>query len=144
MKVHDCYGNNCAVACATCGGIYVVSKFLNKGEPRRCPDCGHAGPTFDEAKTVWDREHVGSRVAAEQSATRLTFRKAWLGQDVWVTFVEDGIKYRYPHDQILQILITQLGVIKGTRSWERDNGYYNFPRLSADQKRILKPYIVTP
>lgn len=79
--------------------------------------------------------------AREQPATRMTFKKAWLNQDVTVTFTYDGITYRYPHDELLSLIINQLGIVEGTVSWERD-GNYNFRSLSKKQKVLLEPYIV--
>ena len=70
----------------------------------------------------------------------MTFKKEWLGYDVWVSFSEDDTTYRYPHDQLLQTFISRLGIIEGTKTWE-DDGVYSFPRLSGEQKRMLKRYV---
>ena len=84
--------------------------------------------------------HEDDIIDSEQFATRLIFKKEWLGYDVWVSFTEDDTTYRYPHDQLLQTFISRLGIIEGTKTWEND-GAYSFPRLSAEQKRMLKRYI---
>ena len=85
--------------------------------------------------------HQDAIIESEQPATRLIFKKIWLGYDVWVTFTEDDVTYRYPHDQLLQTFISRLGIIENTKSW-KTNGIYHFPRLSGDQKKMLLRYIV--
>ena len=141
MKVHDCFGNNCAVECPKCGAIYVVSGFLQKGS-RSCPSCGKSTARFGEVHDDWMANNREPRIEQEQTTTRLTFKQAWVGQNVWVTFSENGDTYRYPHDQVLQTLIKKLGIIADTRSWERER-YYNIPRLSVEQRQILRSYLVT-
>lgn len=80
-------------------------------------------------------------VPSEQQRKRMTFKRKWMGQGISVTFSHEGITYRYPHDELLEMLINQLDIIEGTVSWERD-GNFNFPRLSKQQKLILEPYMV--
>ena len=36
--LHDFYGNNAAVECIECHGVFIVSSLLNKGG-RVCPHC---------------------------------------------------------------------------------------------------------
>jgi len=140
VEVVDCYGNTCAVICPRCGNAYVVSGFLNKGV-RTCPHCGESKAVFAEVQKEWEELNEDALINPEQTATRLIFKREWLGYDVWVTFTEDGVTYRYPHDQMLQTFISRLGIITGTKSWETD-GVYHFPRLSAEQKKLLTRYIV--
>ncbi len=139
-EVADCHGNNCAVICPSCKRPYVVSGFLNKGM-RTCPHCGKSKANFKEAQKTWDLVHQDAIIESEQPATRLIFKKIWLGYDVWVTFTEYDVTYRYPHDQLLQTFISRLGIIENTKSW-KTNGIYHFPRLSGDQKKMLLRYIV--
>ncbi|MCF7848758.1 MAG: hypothetical protein K9M45_07915 [Kiritimatiellales bacterium] len=140
VEVADCHGNNCAVMCPKCGKAYLVSSFLNKGV-RSCPHCGGSKAVFKEVKEEWEATHQDAIVAPEQEATRLIFKREWLGYDVWVTFTEGDVTYRYPHDQLLQTFISRLGIIAGTKSWETD-GMYHFPRLSGEQKILLQRYVV--
>ena len=140
VEVVDCHGNNCAVVCPRCSRPFVVSGFLNKGV-RACPHCGQSRAVFKEVKAEWEASHREAAIEPEQRATRLVFKTEWLGYDVWVTFTEDGVTYRYPHDQLLQAFINRLGIIENTKSWQT-NGIYSFPRLSAEQKRMLERYIV--
>lgn len=139
VKVVDCYGNNCAVICPNCEQAYVVSGFLNKGI-RKCPHCEKSTAVFKEAKAEWEETHQDAIIDPEQTATRLIFKKEWLGYDVWVTFSEGDVTYRYPHDQLLQTFISRLGIIEGTKSWKNE-GLYHFPRLSGEQKKMLLRYI---
>ncbi|MDF7826247.1 hypothetical protein P4B35_19625 [Pontiellaceae bacterium B12227] len=139
VEVADCHGNNCAVICPACNKAYLVSSFLNRGI-RSCPHCGQSKAVFAEVKAEWEATHQDDMVESEQHATRLIFKKEWLGYDVWITFTEDDTTYRYPHDQLLQTFISRLGIIEGTKTWETD-GLYSFPRLSGEQKRMLHRYI---
>ena len=127
--------------CKKCGQAYCVSSFLNQGI-RDCPHCGKSTAVYQNVKKEWDSLNAKRHIGNEQTTTRLTFKQKWLNQNVYVTFSEGRTTYRYPHDEVLQILIDQLGIIKGTRSWERLNGYYNVPQLSETQKEILAQYIV--
>ncbi len=140
VKVADCHGNNCAVVCPHCEQAYVVSGFLNRGV-RKCPHCEKSTAVFKDVKEEWETTHQDAIIKPEQMATRLIFKKEWLGYDVWVTFSEDGATYRYPHDQLLQTFISRLGIIEGTKSWRID-GLYHFPRLSGEQKKMLQRYLV--
>ncbi len=139
INVADCHGNNCAVMCPKCDKAYVVSGFLNKGI-RSCPHCGGSKTIFKEAKAEWENTHQEAIIESEQEATRLIFKKEWLGYDVWVTFTENGVTYRYPHDQLLQTFISRLGIIGNTKSWKQ-KGLFHFPRLSSEQKRLLQRYV---
>jgi len=139
VEVVDCYGNNCAVICGSCKKAYCVSGFLTKGM-RTCPHCGKSKANFKEAKAEWETTRQEPEINPEQESNRLIFKKDWLGYDVWVTFLENGVTYRYPHDQLLQTFFSRLGIIENTKSW-KINGIYHFPRLSEEQKRLLKRYI---
>lgn len=139
VEVADCYGNNAAVICPSCKKAYLISGFLNKGS-RACPHCGKSKAIFSEVQKEWEASHQNDLIDSEQNATRLIFKKEWLGYDVWVTFTEDDTTYRYPHDQMLQTFVSRLGIIEGTKSWDND-GIYHFPRLSGEQKKMLKRYI---
>jgi hypothetical protein len=139
IEIADCLGNNCAVICPECQKAFCVSGFLNTKKSRKCPNCENFEISYLDAKKIWDAADHGTKI--EQDASRLIFKKEWLGYDVWVTFSEDGVTYRYPHDQLLQIFISRLGIIENTVSWT-ENGLYHFPRLSQAQKKILERYIV--
>lgn len=140
IKVADCHGNNCAVICPSCKQAYVVSGFLNKGI-RKCPHCEKSTAIFTKAKAEWEITNQNALINSAQTATRLIFKKEWLGYDVWVTFTEDDVTYKYPHDQLLQTFISRLRIIQGTKSWE-EKGLYHFPRLSGEQKKLLQRYII--
>jgi hypothetical protein len=114
-EVSDCLGNNCAVICPECQKAFCVSGFLNKIKARKCPHCESFEISYLDAKEIWDAANHEKKI--DQDSSRLIFKKEWLGYDVWVTFSEDGVTYRYPHDQLLQIFISRLGVIENTVSW---------------------------
>ena len=118
-----------------------MSGFLNKNKPRRCPHCGKSEAGFKDVKAEWDATRQEPEVNPEQESNRLIFKKEWLGYDVWVTFSENDVTYRYPHDQLLQTFFSRLGIIENTKSWN-NNGLYHFPRLSEVQKKILGRYVV--
>jgi hypothetical protein len=40
IEILDKYGNNAAVRCPPCGGVFVVSTHLNQKSGRACPICG--------------------------------------------------------------------------------------------------------
>lgn len=140
IDVADCLGNNCAVICPKCQKAFCVSGFLNKKSPRKCPHCGESEISFPDAKAIWDAYEHKSEIDPKQESNRLIFKKEWLGYDVWVTFSEDGVTYRYPHDQLLQTFFSRLGIIENTKSW-KENGIYHFPRLSEAQKKLLERYV---
>jgi hypothetical protein len=98
---------------------------------------------YKGARAAWKAQDSRPILPREQDKKRLTFNREWTGHDIWVTFTDhkSGTTYRYPHDQILQTLMDQQGIIRGTRSWE-ENGLYHFPQLSEVQQRLLEPYIV--
>jgi predicted nucleic acid-binding Zn-ribbon protein len=138
----DCYGNNCAVICKKCGQAYCVSSFLNQGI-RDCPHCGKSTAVYQSVKKEWDSMSAKQQIGNEQTATRLSFKQEWRNHNVWVTFTdqESGTTYRYPHDEVLKVLIEQYGIIKGTRCWEKPNGLYNRGTL-GNLEKVLEPYIV--
>jgi hypothetical protein len=96
-------------------------------------------PSF--AQFEYSISAASKTISSEQKKNRMTFRKAWLDQGIRVTFTNEGITYRYPHDEFLNLLINQLGIIKGTKCWEQD-GIFHFPKLSRKQRELLKPYII--
>jgi hypothetical protein len=100
-------------------------------------------PAFTPANPGSRAAQNYEQLEREQEATRLIFKREWTGRDIWVTFTdsETGVTFRYPHDQMLQVLMDQLGIIRGTRSWE-ENGLYHFPHLSEKQRRLLAQYTV--
>jgi hypothetical protein len=72
---------------------------------------------------------------------RQTFAKEWLGQNIWIRFLDKstGRKYCYPHDQHLNAVINYCGIITGAISWEK-TGHYSHPTISRIQRDLLAPY----
>ena len=143
FEVADKLGNNCAVMCGECGKSFIVSGFVNKS-PRMCPHCGKVRVSYDEAAEAWDQVQHEAVVNPEQNYFHMIFKKDWMGHDVWVTFSDEetGETYRYPHDQILQILINRDGEVEKTRNWQL-HGVCHYPRLSEAKQKLLERYIVT-
>ncbi len=58
--LEDWYGNNAAVRCPICDQVFIVSRFLNKGQ-RQCPKChkSTAQMAGEQVKIEWpDAEAV--------------------------------------------------------------------------------------
>lgn len=142
IKVIDLLGNNAVIECPACGMGYLLSSFVEAQHgARKCPHCeSDNGILFKQAKAAFG---IGDPLGSEKQATRQTFDKQWLGMDVWVKFTdpETHTTYRYPHDQHLQALIRQCGIIEGSESWEVA-GRYNIPRVSSKQRALLARYAV--
>ena len=103
-----------------------AKKSCMKSQPRPPKAKVHSRNETTDTKPI---RLISEDSATEREATRLIFKKGWLSYDVWVTFTYEGITYRYSHDELLQTFITELGIIKNTKSWKQ-NGLYHFPRLS--------------
>lgn len=140
MIVPDIYGNNALVVCPACEKPYIVTAWQeDKRGARACPHCNSQnGVRFADAKRVYDESRAG--VPKVEHTTRLLFNKQWVGQGVMCEFTaEDGVVYRYHHDDLLNALVEFGSNLKNTKSWQ-ERGLYHFPRLSEAQKRLLEPY----
>ena len=74
-----------------------------------------------------------------QLKSRLSFKKKYKGKNLYIAFPNnDKDWYLFPHDELLNKLM-KTGIIRGTKSWDKD-GTYHFPKLSAEQQALLKPY----
>lgn len=49
-KIIDHYGNNFAVQCEACSGVFIISEMLNRKNGRPCPHCNKALVSFDGSK----------------------------------------------------------------------------------------------
>ncbi|HHJ38877.1 MAG: hypothetical protein AXA67_00130 [Methylothermaceae bacteria B42] len=88
-------------------------------------------------------QHIDGEVFIKiQLKGRLMFSKKYCGKDLFMVFQEDGIWYLFPHDQVLDIFISETNV-GNTKSW-RDRGEYHFPSLSKQAKKLLDPYRICP
>lgn len=70
----------------------------------------------------------GKNTLKVQLKGRLTFRKNYRKQDLWVCFRDNGMVFLYPHDLLLEHALKKTN-IANTESWQKDNGGYSFPSL---------------
>jgi Zn finger protein HypA/HybF involved in hydrogenase expression len=47
-NVLDEYGNNAAINCPSCSGVFVFSRHLNKSSGRECPHCHKSKVTISD------------------------------------------------------------------------------------------------
>ena len=73
---------------------------------------------------------------------RVTIRKAWANQGVWLEFPVDGIRYRIPHDTLAEIVSDTANWLN-TKSWN-DYGWYHTPRPSKALLNRLQPFALKP
>jgi hypothetical protein len=71
--------------------------------------------------------------------SRLAFERNYIGQNIYVVFEYRGISYRYPHDELLDKVLA-LGIVSGTKCWEKIKGSYNFRTLSEELLELLADY----
>ncbi len=83
--------------------------------------------------------HVGGDMILKvQLKGRLWFEKKYIGKNIWMCFRKDNFVYLYPHDDLLNIMLSSTN-IKNTKSWIQD-GIYHFPSLRPEFRRILEPF----
>jgi hypothetical protein len=68
----------------------------------------------------------GCTVLRVQLKGRLTFRKRYVQQNLWICFRHQGLVFLYPHDQLLADAMKCTN-ISNTESWIGPNGGYSFP-----------------
>ncbi|HVC46576.1 MAG TPA: hypothetical protein VND90_04970 [Terracidiphilus sp.] len=84
-------------------------------------------------------QHVdGKTFLKVQLKGALTFAKKYLGKDIYISFCDGEFWYLFPHDEILERVKKEEGIIEGTRSWQ--NGEYAFATVGRKIKKILEPY----
>ena len=54
--VKDIYGNNAAVECPACKGVFVVSGFISK-KGRDCPHCGAVRISYSKDRVTVEKRH---------------------------------------------------------------------------------------
>lgn len=70
---------------------------------------------------------------------RLSFEKKYSGKDLYIAFCHKNEWYIYPHDEVLNKVLSENTIIGSTRSWIED-GCYSFPGLSKQMEKLLKGY----
>ena len=83
-------------------------------------------------------QHIdGEKFLKIQLKSRLTFDKKYIGKDIYVTFPSGIDWYLYPHDALLECVLSTTAIGK-TKSWE--DGNYHFPAISRQLRTILEKY----
>ncbi|MFC1609554.1 hypothetical protein ACFL6C_01220 [Myxococcota bacterium] len=94
-----------------------------------------AKPDYDEGVDLMAWHEKRGKTRAIQLKGRLTVAKKYLGRGIWLAFPASGWWYMVSHDWVLE----QKPEVKKTKSWKH-GGEYNWPRLTAEWSRKLKPY----
>jgi hypothetical protein len=84
-------------------------------------------------------QHVdGETFLKVQLKGRLSFDKKYKGKDLYIAFFHEPNWYLYPHDELLDRVLSGSGV-GATDSWNVHGGY-SFPGLSKQMLDLLGPY----
>jgi len=83
-------------------------------------------------------QHRDGEFLKVQLKGRLTFDKKYEGFGLHICFPERDGWFIYPHDELLQMIMTETGIAESD-SW-KVNGGYSFPTLSKQLRSMLKPY----
>lgn len=47
-SILDEYGNNAAIRCPACKGVFIFSRFVNRKKGRECPHCHGSRATLED------------------------------------------------------------------------------------------------
>ena len=84
--------------------------------------------------------HVDGNVILKiQLKGRLTFKKSYKDKELCIAFPSGDDWYVYPHDTVLELILSQTDLMSGTSSWD-DRGGYSFPSLSRQLTELLERY----
>lgn len=91
-------------------------------------------------------KHVGGqKLLKVQLKGRLTFDKKYRrpedSNEIYIAFRDGKDWYLYPHDELFDVVTTELDIIVGTDSWE-GGGNYHRGTLSGELRELLQPYRV--
>ena len=70
---------------------------------------------------------------------RTELNKKYIGKDLWIAFRDADDFYVFPHDSVLEFVLSTGRVMHDTDSWDT-NGKYTFNHLSAWLEEHLKQY----
>jgi hypothetical protein len=82
--------------------------------------------------------HVDGEFLKVQLKSRLTFDKRYRNKGLCVAFPEAGSWYLYPHDELLDRVLTETEVA-ASESWTQE-GRYSYPYLSQRLLNMLETY----
>ena len=87
-------------------------------------------------------QHIdGETFLKVQLKGRLAFNKKYCGKGLYIAFFRVPDWYVYPHDEVLERVLSETNIIKDTASWN-EKGNYHFPSLSKQLAAILEPYMI--
>jgi len=84
----------------------------------------------------------GTTFLKVQLKGRLSFYKKYRGRDLYICFRDGQEWYLYPHDGLLEQLLSA-GFFVGSVSWEDEDGYSR-GKLSSQLKAFLRQYRLDP
>ena len=71
-------------------------------------------------------QHVdGGTILRIQLKGRLLFDKKYMGKELVIAFPDGDHWYLCPHDEVLDLVLTETGTMTGTKSWD-EHGQYSF------------------
>jgi hypothetical protein len=83
-------------------------------------------------------QHIdGETFLKIQLKSRLMFDKKYRQKGIYVAFPCNSDWYLYPHDEMLQMVLSETGIGK-TKSW--NDGSYHFPKMSKKLMALLEKY----
>lgn len=84
-------------------------------------------------------QHIdGTTFIKVQLKGRATFDQKYRGRDIHVCFQSSGHWYLYPHDELLERVLTTTNV-PNTKAWAVE-GNYSYPALTKPLKVLLEPF----
>ena len=70
---------------------------------------------------------------------RLTFKRDYIGKNLWMCFPDGKDVYLFPHDEVLDLILKSGRVMNETASWEK-TGWYSWPQPPQWFKPNLEVY----
>ena len=86
-------------------------------------------------------QHVSGNILRVQLKGRCALNKKYEGKDLYIAFADGDSWYLFPHDDVLQQILSNSGV-GDSLSW-RERGDYHFPVLSKQLRQVLEPYRIS-
>ena len=86
-------------------------------------------------------QHIDGSFLPVQLKGRLTFKREYLGKQLWECFPDEGHWYLFPHDSVFADVKNQKPTLEFTDAWARD-GEYHFPKLDPDLRAILSSHLI--
>jgi|TARA_B100001971_G_C18255544_1_gene581769 hypothetical protein len=72
---------------------------------------------------------------------RLTLEKKYLNKDINILFKHGKNSYLYDHDETVKFILSDSqSNVANTRSWKKNNGGYNWPKVPRRYITFLEQY----